>query len=199
MTEAIASGFQDPSLGAQQTFRAVLKAMSEPARPVTIDGPEPPAPLLASTWALALTLFDHNTPLWIDAGHQNDATLASLRFHCGCPIVDAVSDGSFAIVAEPSLMPPLDSFNQGSLAYPDRAATIIIQGVSLNSGTAYSFRGPGIDNMVDLSLDGLSAEFWQSWEVNRVNFPSGVDVILASGQTLVGLPRTVECRERDCR
>lgn len=197
--KTIAPGFENAVLGAQQTFRAMLQAMAEPARPVDIEGPEPPAPLARSSWALALTLFDHDTPVWLDPATRTGSVPDSLRFHCGCPVVEASAEASFAILTDLEQMPPLEAFNPGSLAYPDRAATLILQGVHFGEGPEYRFTGPGIRDATLLRLSGLRQEFWQDWEVNISNFPSGVDVVLATDRALVGLPRTIDCREHDHR
>ncbi|MGY4355461.1 phosphonate C-P lyase system protein PhnH [Bradyrhizobium sp. i1.7.7] len=60
-------GFVDKVLSAQSTFRSVMDAMARPGsvqRIVPMAGA--PAPTMRGTAAIALTLFDHDTPLWLD-------------------------------------------------------------------------------------------------------------------------------------
>ncbi len=190
MSGAIVPGFGDPVLESQRVFRALLDAMAEPLRIVEIEGPRPPEPLLTPAWALALTLFDTTTPVWIDRDAQSGTMEASLRFHCGCPLVATPSAAAFAIVTDILQMPPLDAFNQGSLAYPDRSTTVIVQGIEPDHGAGLEFEGPGIDGARALDLHGVPSEFWRSWKVNEMNFPCGVDVIFVTRNAAIGLPRS---------
>ena len=60
-------GFEDPVLGPQQTFRAILEAMAKPGMLVKINsGLYFPEGLNAASAAVCLTLFDNETPLWTD-------------------------------------------------------------------------------------------------------------------------------------
>ena len=61
------AGFADKVLSAQSTFRSVMDAMARPGsvqRIVTANGA--PAAMMRGTAAIALTLFDHDTPVWLD-------------------------------------------------------------------------------------------------------------------------------------
>ena len=63
----LAPGFHDPQLDAQRVFRQLLQAMARPGQIVPIDRlPEAPKPLSGGAAALALTLFDLDTPIWLD-------------------------------------------------------------------------------------------------------------------------------------
>ena len=67
--------------------------------------------------ALALTLADFETRLWLDAGSQA-AAAAYLRFQTGAPVTAAVGDATFAFITQPQAMLTLSAFAQGSLDYP---------------------------------------------------------------------------------
>ena len=87
------AGFADPVHGAQQTFRALLGAMSEPGRLFTLhaaatDGLAPRdaerrPPLGIALAATLLTLLDADTPVHLAGALGNDAARAWLRFHTG--------------------------------------------------------------------------------------------------------------------
>ena len=88
MSEALDAGFADPVLGAQSTFRAVMEALSRPgtAQPIAFPA-TPPIPLTAELAAVALTLFDHDTAVWLDpALMELDAVCTWLAFHTGAPV-----------------------------------------------------------------------------------------------------------------
>src|ERR1700749_2528889 len=63
----LSAGFSDKVLSAQSTFRAVMEAMARPGsvHHVTPDVGAAPG-LMHGAAALALTLFDHDTPIWLD-------------------------------------------------------------------------------------------------------------------------------------
>src|ERR1700755_389424 len=83
---------------AQSTFRKVMDAM---ARPGTIQTIAPtagaPEQLAQAAAAIALTLFDHDTPIWLDAALASDKVTQWLRFNTGCPIVADQSQAAFAL------------------------------------------------------------------------------------------------------
>ena len=61
------AGFADKVLSAQSTFRSVMDAMARPGsvqRIAAVAGA--PAAMMRGTAAIALTLFDHDTPVWLD-------------------------------------------------------------------------------------------------------------------------------------
>jgi alpha-D-ribose 1-methylphosphonate 5-triphosphate synthase subunit PhnH len=184
-------GFAEPSLDSQRVFRATLEAMARPGTimrvPATI---EPPTPLDRVTAALLLALADQDTPLWLDHAACNAETEAWLRFHCGCPIVSAPELANFAVIADPAAMPPLAAFPCGSDEYPDRSATVIIQVPSLTAGGAWILKGPGIRHRAELTVAGLAPDFKDQAGANHALFPRGVDLVFASGDQIVALPRS---------
>ena len=193
----IAAGFAEPVLDSQAAFRAILDAMAQPGRiatlPVELD---PPAPLASASLASLLSLCDHETPLWLDDAATSFA--ASLRFHCGAPIVKAPDKAAFALCCGP--LPSLAVFAPGTAEYPERSTTVIYQVSTLGDGVPLSLRGPGIDGSTTLAVAGLPDDFCAQWEANGALFPQGVDVILTQGHRLAALPRSVkiEPESRPC-
>lgn len=189
---AVAPGFDDPVIDSQQAFRRILDAMAHPGRIVALDGPANVArPLFPATAALCLALVDLETPVWLDAPlAASEATAAFLRFHCGCPILDTPDKAAFAMIAEPNAMPSLDRFDAGSDAFPDRAATLLIQIPSLTDGPLHTLRGPGIAERANLAVDGLPTDFWDTRKEMEILFPRGLDILFVEGVHLVALPRS---------
>ena len=188
-------GFLDPVLDSQRTFRQVLDAMAHPGRVIPLDTKiQVPRPLHAATAAVCLTLLDFETSLWMDLDEKSDAA-GWLRFHCGCPVVHSPSAARFGLISRGYGVPALDQFNPGQDDLPEQSATLIIQVSGLTSGSGKCFRGPGIETLERLEVQGLPDDFWMSWHLNQRLYPLGVDVLFTAGSTLVALPRTTEVEE----
>jgi len=192
VSATLALGLADPPLDSQRIFRALLQAFSHPGRIVDLPlAPEAPAPLWRSSAAVALTLLDYETPLWLDGAADVDPVRDFLRFHCGSPLVTVPRAARFAIIAAPLSMPGLTDFDQGEAAYPDRSTTLILQ-VPRFAGQSVLLSGPGIESFTDVAVDGLPADFWRQWRGNHEGFPQGVDVILTGPAAVVALPRSIK-------
>lgn len=199
MGELITQGFADPALDAQAAFRIVLDAMASPGGIKTMIGdsggsvvPEAPGQLNRAAFALALTLLDFETPVWLDQQLAADrAMVEALRFHCGCPITEEPSQAGFALIGDGLNAPPLSVFHQGTPDYPDRSTTILMQVQNLDDALGIRLSGPGIKTEGRLAIDGVPPDFWQQWSANQRQFPLGVDLILTAGDHVAALPRSV--------
>ncbi|MGP1395064.1 MAG: phosphonate C-P lyase system protein PhnH [Inquilinaceae bacterium] len=188
------TGFADPVFDSQAVFRRVLFALSRPGLRQPVDRPASvPSPLTRPTAGVALTLLDHDTPVWLDSVLRVAPVASYLRFHCGCPLVSAPEDADFALIGDIAAIPPLVRFRQGEDRYPDRSATLVLQCPSLDGGPARRLTGPGIDGAVTVAPAGLADAFWDEWAANGALYPLGVDIVLTDGQSLLGLPRTARC------
>lgn len=186
------AGFADKVLCAQATFRSVMDAMARPGsvqRIACVAGA--PAAMMRGTAAIALTLFDHDTPLWLDSRMSETADVSKwLRFHTGAPVVADSSICSFALIGDARALPALDRFAFGSNEYPDRSTTLILQVESLREGTAFELRGPGIDGTATLRAVLQPADLFERLAINAALFPRGIDVVLVSDDAVVAIPRT---------
>jgi alpha-D-ribose 1-methylphosphonate 5-triphosphate synthase subunit PhnH len=196
MSGALALGFASPVRDAQAAFRAVLAAMAEPGRIVTPAAPAaPPSPLPAAMAAVALTLVDADTPLWLDAAARAGEAPSWLRFHCGCRIVADPAEASFAFCTESAAMPPMHCFATGTDEYPDGGATLVVAVHALGAGPALALSGPGIAGTTSLRVAGLPPGFVADRAANHRLFPRGVDTILVAGGMLAALPRSTAVAE----
>src|ERR1700758_325632 len=113
------AGFVDKVLSAQSTFRSVMDAMARPGsvhQVVATVGT--PASIMRGTAAIALTLFDHDTPIWLDAKMSETSDVTKwLKFHSGAPVIEDSSICSFALVGDPQSLPSLDNFACGTNEY----------------------------------------------------------------------------------
>jgi alpha-D-ribose 1-methylphosphonate 5-triphosphate synthase subunit PhnH len=186
------AGFADKVLSAQSTFRSVMDAMARPGsvqRIVAAAGA--PAAMMSGTAAIALTLFDHDTPVWLDPLMSETSDVTKwLKFHTGAPVVLDSSICSFALIGDASALPALDRFALGSNEYPDRSSTLILQVESLTQGESLELRGPGIDGTAVLRAAIEPADLFERLAVNAALFPRGIDVVLVHGDSIVAIPRT---------
>jgi len=190
---AVEGGFGDPVFNAQTVFRAMMDAMARPGRvmPLPASLASPPAPLSAIAGAVALTLCDHDTPIWLDAAlAANRAVRDWLGFHAGMPVVQVPAEAHFALVAQPGELIAIDNFSQGTQEYPDRSATLILQVDSLSQGPRLKLAGPGIESFATLAPTPLPRHFAEQWKGNNQRFPRGIDVVLAAPEGVACLPRT---------
>lgn len=193
-THTLDGGFADPVMQSQTAFRAIMDALANPGTVQTLAfGLTPPAPLAPELAAIALTLCDHDTPLWLDEDLATDAVLGWLRFHTSAPITSERSEARFALSRDPAIV--LAGFAQGTDLYPDRSTTIVLAVHALAGGQNLTLVGPGIDGSITIAPQGLPADFRVQWAENREQFPRGVDLLLVADGQLIGLPRTTRLKE----
>ncbi|NGM35155.1 phosphonate C-P lyase system protein PhnH [Methylobacterium sp. DB0501] len=188
----LARGFADPVHDAQGVFRAVMDAL---ARPGTIQALAtdlaPPAPLTSELAALALALADADAPLWLDAGlARNPAVAGFLRFHTGARIGEDPAEAAFALISDPAACPDFGAFAQGTPAYPDRSATLVLAVSDLSDREGWRLDGPGIRDSARLAASPLPADIASRLARNHAGFPEGIDLIFAAPGRLAALPRS---------
>jgi alpha-D-ribose 1-methylphosphonate 5-triphosphate synthase subunit PhnH len=186
------AGFADKVLSAQSTFRSVMDAMARPGSVQKIVAAAgAPAAMMHGTAAIALTLFDHDTPVWLDPPMSATSEVTKwLKFHTGAPVVQDGSICSFALIGDTAALPELDRFSFGSNEYPDRSTTLILQVESLTRGPALELRGPGIDGTAVLQAAIKPSDLLARLAINAALFPRGIDVVLVADDAIVAIPRT---------
>lgn len=193
-TQAIEAGFIDPVDDANAVFRQVLDALAHPGRIVSIDRPTrvPRGSLGRAAIGVAMALADFETRVWLDEAAAPAAS--HLRFHCNCPVVSQPGEATFLLVAEPALIPALETLPLGSDTYPDQGATLVVEVAGLTSNDVLTLQGPGIDGLAHLDVVGLPVDFWDARAALAPLFPRGIDLLLTQGDLLVALPRTTIVR-----
>lgn len=191
----LAAGFDDPVHQSQRVFRQVLDAMAHPGQiSVLTDAPAAaPAGLSPAAAAIALTLLDFESSVWLD-----DRTAAArdyLVFHSGCPVTDSPNAADFAVLGEATRLDGLERFRLGSDEHPERGATLLVEVAGFSNGDGAILTGPGIDGERRLRVSGVPAHFWATVRENGALFPRGVDLLLTCAQRIAALPRSVrvEC------
>src|SRR6202795_2956881 len=157
------AGFADKVLSAQSTFRSVMDALARPGSVQRIAAAAGvPAAMMRGTAAIALTLFDHDTPLWLDPSMSGTSEVTKwLKFHTGAPVIADSSICSFALIGDARSLPGLDRFAFGSNEYPDRSTMMILQVESLTQRSTLELRGPGIAGAAALRVRVQPADLFE--------------------------------------
>ena len=189
-TPTLAPGLHDTVHETQAAFRQVLDALSRPGQVRTL-GPALPGVALGGAMArLLLSLSDDETPVWWT---QPDETLQQwLRFHTGAPVAALPQQASFVVCTDIRQGLTLSDFATGSADAPEFSCTLLVELPSLTDGPDLDWRGPGIQDVQQVRLQGLPTEFWTQWYANHASFPQGVDLIFTCGEFATGLPRTTQ-------
>lgn len=189
--ENISAGFHDSVADAQTVFRCILDATSHPGRVVEIPAdflPANDAGLSYAAAAVALTLLDFETPVWLDPGIASAGDF--LRFHCGVPLVARPKESRFAFAADAKQLPELSAFDLGTPDFPERSTTLVIEVPDLAEAPSLSLRGPGIQTSTPLRVGNISSAFWEKRAELAPLFPLGIDIVFTSGRRLAVIPRT---------
>lgn len=197
-TLAFAGGFREPVFAAQAVFRTLMDCMARPGSIGRIaTDVAPPAPLGAAAGAVALTLCDHDTPVWLTSGLARSALPGWLAFHTGAPVTEERQSARFAFVEKGAMLPDPSLFAQGTQEYPDRSTTVVLEIEGFEGGRPLVLTGPGIRTEETVAPRGLPEMFLHFRAENRQNFPRGVDLILVAGEAVLCLPRTTVLRARE--
>lgn len=181
--------FADPVAQSQQAFRALLSALSEPGSVHHISDIKAAGTLSSAAYAVALTLLDNATTVWLSPAFDQASIRQNLAFHCGCQFVEQPSKAQFAFLtaAELEVFSQLD---RGTDRDPEFSATAIVQLADWEGGVERSWSGPGIQTTHLVGLD-VAEEFWQLREECN-SFPRGIDVLFIAKNEVIGLPRTTQ-------
>lgn len=197
-TDAMTGGFAEPVFEAQSVFRMLMDAMARPGSAQTIT-PQiaPPPPMGAAAGAIALSLCDHDTPVWLTPGLARTAIGDWIGFHTGAPLTREKTEARFAFIEAGAPLCSFGLFSAGTQEYPDRSTTVVIEVARLDGGPTLVLSGPGIRDSVNIAPRGLPEQFLRQWAENRTHFPRGVDVILTAGRQFIALPRTCKITDRE--
>lgn len=193
-------GFPDATRGAQAAFRALLDALAHPTRVHPLAGPaEAPAALGAGLGAVALTVLDEESALWLDPRRAADAeVVAWLTFHTGVRLVADAADADF-VLADPSSLPPLAALAAGTDEEPHRSATVLLDVRDATGTRRIRAEGPGIDGHADADAPWADDALLDAWRINGERFPRGVDLLLVDAASVAALPRTTRLTAADPR
>jgi alpha-D-ribose 1-methylphosphonate 5-triphosphate synthase subunit PhnH len=192
----LAAAFDNPVFASQAVFRAVMGAVSRPGVAVQVaPHTDAPAPLCSAAAAIALALLDYETPVWLDAPTAQPGVIDWLKFHTGAPVTQAPELAAFVFITDAANTPDFARFCTGTPDYPDRSTTIVMQVDGFSGGDTLTLSGPGIQRTQSFSATPLPGDFGARLRANRQLFPRGVDLLLACGDAVMALPRSIRIVE----
>ncbi len=181
-TATLSGGFRNAPVQAAHAFRAAMNAMARPGTIHEITGATPPTPLSPAAGTLLLTLCDPETPIYLAPGHDHDDIRAWITFHTGA--LFAAPQGALFALGQWDALGPLSRYPQGTPEYPDRSATLIVDGHVFGAPNA-RLTGPGIQTDAQMALPEIAP-----FQTNHAAFPLGLDTYFAGGNRLAALPRS---------
>lgn len=191
---ALQVGFKEPVTDAQQVFRSLLKAMSEPGVIEKLDQAEALDTLCPAGFASCLALLDAATKIFLNGSFATDLVAKNLSFHTGCRLTQTISDADF-VLCRADQLPQLDQLKLGSAEYPDRGCTLLVQvdqlsDTALPESAVLHLQGPGIPERRILSVVSLPAALISYLTERPDPFPLGLDIVLLADNAITAIPRT---------
>ncbi len=181
---SLEGGFTDPARDASHAFRAVMGVMAQPGTVAELRGAQPPLPMSPAAGAVVLTLCDPDTPLYLGGAHDTPEIRDWVAFHTGAPL--AGPEACMFALGQWQALLPLSAYPVGTPEYPDRSATLIVDGADL-SAPGVTLRGPGIKDTAALALPDPAL-----LRANAALYPLGLDFFLTEGDRVAALPRSTE-------
>jgi alpha-D-ribose 1-methylphosphonate 5-triphosphate synthase subunit PhnH len=197
----------DEVFDAQKHFRVLLDSVARPGRINCLESVDltPPPGLNKASVLVAFALLDANTTFAMVNMERGEGSYLSANTQASRT---AIEDAGFIFADGGEAPEILESANCGALAYPDTAATLILQvaGVStspLAGGLQLTLRGPGIDGIAVLFVQGLNPDLLLALQARNAEFPLGLDTLLtlvndADIPCVIGIPRTTKVSWEAC-
>jgi alpha-D-ribose 1-methylphosphonate 5-triphosphate synthase subunit PhnH len=184
----------EPVRDTQITFRVVLDAMARPGTVKHLPVAARDAPVNPWLAAVLVTLLDHEVSLAVEPFDGADALERFVRQRTA--VTPATIDGAdFVVAAAERLDPKLPlSLRQGTLAYPNDSATLLVLVPSLNQADAsaltLALAGPGVPNGHHVKLAGLTPALFEARD-EAAEYPCGIDLIFVDPRGQIAtLPRS---------
>jgi alpha-D-ribose 1-methylphosphonate 5-triphosphate synthase subunit PhnH len=201
----------DDVFHAQRHFRSILDCMSHPGRIERLDPVDfaPSAHLNKASALVAFALLNADVSCHLlnmadaDAMYLSETTRAR---------VAPIGDASFIFADGREVPDALEGANCGTLAYPDTAATIVIQVEAmseqpLSGGLKLTLQGPGIEHTAHVYFRHINPDLLLALQARNAEFPLGIDALVtcdatcddgSGGPRVLGIPRTARLSWESC-
>ena len=143
-------------------------------------------------FGICRTLFDHETTFCLIGNKTNEAIIEEV-FKLTKARYTTIEDAEYIIVYGGSDGMSLLTANPGNLLYPDKGATILYKVSSLtdNKGINLMLEGPGIEDKIELSINGVLKTDIEIIKQINTEFPLGLDTIfIDDDDNITSIPRS---------
>jgi len=198
----------DEVFHAQVHFRSILDSMSRPGTINRLEPVEfrPPAHLNKASALVAFALLNADVSFHLVNMTAEDAAYLSANTRAAAAPID---QATFIFAGGGEDPDALEGAHCGSLAYPDTAATIVLQVDALSEqplpgGMKLTLQGPGIDGTAVVYARHIGADLLLALQARNAEFPLGIDAIVTcdDGGTgdprVLGIPRTANVTWETC-
>jgi alpha-D-ribose 1-methylphosphonate 5-triphosphate synthase subunit PhnH len=174
-----------------ETFRAIMKALDHPGTIVQLESCEtPPAALHSASAAVIEALIHSKTAVWTDLD-WNSLSADWLQSVCSGCLVTEPCMAAFALVTQPSRMPPLFQFSVSQEDRPEASTTLILQVTGFSAPHGETLALPGTHRRIRIAPAGLPAKFWSEWKNQNLLQNLGVDIFFTWKNAVMALPRNI--------
>jgi alpha-D-ribose 1-methylphosphonate 5-triphosphate synthase subunit PhnH len=186
----------EPVRDTQRTFRVVLDAMARPGTVKQLPVAARDAPVNPWLAAVLVTLVDHEVSLAVEPFDGADLLERFVRQRTAVASASA-ERADFVVAASDRLDPSLPlRLRQGTLAYPNDSATLLILvptldwAASADDRVGLSLSGPGVPSGHVFTVAGLAPALFEARD-EAAEYPCGIDLLLVdpSGR-VAALPRS---------
>ena len=184
----------EPVRDTQLTFRVLLDVMARPGTVRQLPVPARDAPVNPWLAAALITLLDHEVSLAVEPFEGADELELFVRQRTAAGRATA-DRADFVVVSSERLHPSLPlALRQGSLAYPNDSATLVILVPPLDEagsdGAVLALAGPGVPAGFTFRVGGLPPALFEARE-EAAEYPCGIDLILVDpAGRVAALPRS---------
>lgn len=171
----------------QQTFRAVLTALSEPLRAVAIPTLPTPPGAREALWAVVLTLWDEDVSVWWP--EADDTLWYNTLFHTRVRRATSLEEADWVVCSadHPETSKWLSQVSIGVDERPDQAASVLL--LAGDSRTPVQGSGPGLSHAVEVQLP-LPEQVVDQLVQNHRRYPLGFDTYVVLDHAVLGIPRS---------
>jgi alpha-D-ribose 1-methylphosphonate 5-triphosphate synthase subunit PhnH len=194
----------DEVFDSQETFRALLDAMSRPGRPCILGWREyrgTPKGLNPFAFSVMKTLLDHRVSFSLGGWPERPDLIRYLEMNTGASFREP-GEADYVLFSGPSFHEDFTLLKRGSAEYPERSATALVSVRGIEDEEERSrdgprlllnLTGPGVKGAARAWISGLDRRYLEARSFVNVFYPMGIDVVLIDGEgRLLGVPRT--CR-----
>ncbi|UPW17243.1 phosphonate C-P lyase system protein PhnH [Agarivorans sp. TSD2052] len=194
--QQIEAGFDHSVHQAQQCFREVLKALSEPGTLVRLAHHSGFAPLNAASSQVIMSLCDQQTAVYLSPAlaktseHSIEHAVHNLAFHNSIAATP-LEQADFAVICGQQSV-NLQALKAGCDSSPEHGATLLVQTEGFNTGPVFRISGPGIKQRLEIQLGQLSESLIDYLLKPSRRYPLGLDFMFCHQQSLVAISRTTK-------